>query len=65
MNLRYAFGLFWYIIWFVALPGTVAWQLVEILVRSFGVFEEFEFWHVLLLYAILVYITYSFQDNGC
>ncbi len=63
MNLRYAIGLFWYIIWFVVLPATVAWHLVEVLVRNFGVLEEFEFWHVLLLYAVLVYIIYSFRER--
>jgi signal peptidase I len=63
LNLRYVIGLFWYIVWFVAIPATMAWQLVEIMVRSFGFLEEFEFWHVLLLYAVLVYITYSFRDK--
>ena len=65
LNHRYAFALFWYFVWFVALPGVVAWQAVEIFVRIrlFGFFEEFEFWHVLLLYAIFAFLMYSIRDK--
>lgn len=65
MNLKYVFSLFWYIVWFVALPGVLAWQLVEILVnvKLFGFFEEFEFWHVLLLFALLAFCTYSLREK--
>ncbi len=65
MTRKYLFSLFWYIVWFVALPAVVAWQLVEIFVRIrlFGMFEEFEFWHVLLLFALVAFITYSIKDK--
>jgi signal peptidase I len=65
LPLRYLFGLFWYIVWFAALPAVAAWQLVEIFVRVhlFDLFEEFEFWHVLLLFAVLAFITYSIRDK--
>ena len=65
MNLKYLFSLFWYIVWFVALPGVIAWQLVEILVsiKLFGFFEEFEFWHVLLLWFIVAAVTYSLREK--
>ncbi|MBN1864375.1 MAG: signal peptidase I [Victivallales bacterium] len=65
MNHRYLLSLFWYFVWFVALPGVIAWQAVEIFVRVrlFGFFEEFEFWHVLLLYALLAFLMYSIRDK--
>ncbi len=65
MPLKYLFGLFWYIVWFAALPAVAAWQLVEIFVRIhlFGFFEEFEFWHVLLLFAVLAFVTYSIRSR--
>ncbi len=65
MSPKYLLSLFWYIVWFVALPAIAAWQLVEIFVRIrlFGMFEEFEFWHVLLLFALLAFVTYSIRDK--
>ena len=65
MNHRYLLSLFWYVVWFVAIPGVIAWQAVEIFVRLrlFGFFEEFEFWHVLLIYALLAFLMYSIREK--
>ena len=65
MTSKYLRSLFWYIVWFIAIPAVAAWQLVEIFVRIrlFGMFEEFEFWHVLLLFALLAFATYSLRDK--
>lgn len=65
MSPKYLLSLFWYIVWFAALPAVAAWQLVEIFVRIrlFGMFEEFEFWHVLLLFALLAFVTYAIREK--
>jgi len=52
----------WYFIWFVALPLTVAWTVVDILDRMRAV-DEFEPWYVLLLFAILFMSVYSLRDH--
>lgn len=58
MKYRYLVHKFWYFIWFVALPLSIAWITIDALDRA-RVVDEFEPWYVLLLFAILVVFLYS------
>lgn len=58
MKYRHLIHKFWYFIWFVALPLSIAWITVDILDRA-RIVDEFEPWYVLLLFAVLVIFIYS------
>ncbi len=62
MNFRYLVYRFWYFFWFIALPLAIAWGIVDILDRA-ALIDEFEFWYVLLLFAVLAFTTYSIRDK--
>ena len=62
MNFRYLFHKFWYVIWFIALPLSVSWIVIDLLDRA-RVVDEFEPWYVLLLFAILVVFLYSSKNR--
>lgn len=65
LNLKSLFYRFWYFFWFIALPLTLAWFIVLILVRAqiSPAMEEVEIWHVLLVFAVLAFLTYSLRDK--
>jgi signal peptidase I len=62
LSLKYIFHLFFYTLWFIALPLAVAWAVIGILDRADAI-DEFEFWYVLLLFAILAFVTYSIREK--
>lgn len=62
MKFRYLIHKFWYFIWFVALPLSISWVLVDMFDRM-RLVDEFEPWYVLLLFAILVIGIYSFRER--
>jgi len=59
---RYFVCVFWYIVWFIAIPIALAWQIIVFLDRV-NIIGEFEIWYTLLFGAFIAIIVYYTARN--